>query len=179
MRCYVAGLCLVVLGCLPVAAIAQQAPPQPKPGPEHELLKSLEGTWDAQITMPGETKAVPGVMTYKMDLGGLWLCSDFRSSSKDFPFEGRGLESYDAAKKKYPGVWVDSMVTSPMITEGTYDAATKTMTATGEAPMHGQLTKFRNVTKHVDNDHHTFQMFTADKDGKETLTFTIEYTRKK
>ena len=179
MRCYVASLYLVVLGVFPAVGFAQEAPPQPKPGPEHELLKSLEGTWDAKITMPGETKAMAGVMTYKMDLGGLWLVSDFRSTSKEFPFEGRGLDSYDPAKKKYQAVWVDSMVTSPMIMEGTYDAATKTLTSTGEAPMHGQLTKFRNVTKHVDHDHHTFQMFTADKEGKETLSFMIEYTRKK
>jgi hypothetical protein len=38
----------VVVG-LAAAAAAQEAPPLPKPGPEHAIFKEVEGTWDAKV----------------------------------------------------------------------------------------------------------------------------------
>jgi hypothetical protein len=35
--------------------LTAQQPPEVKPGPEHELLKDWEGTWDASIKSPGNT----------------------------------------------------------------------------------------------------------------------------
>src|SRR5688572_10958702 len=43
----------------------------PKPGPEHQLLKKREGAWDT-VTKAGGME-IKGVITYKMELGGLWL----------------------------------------------------------------------------------------------------------
>ena len=40
--------CIVVLTA-PAAARAQDAPPMPKPGPEHAVLKMDVGTWDAAV----------------------------------------------------------------------------------------------------------------------------------
>src|SRR5581483_6237129 len=124
-------LATVTFALLTPAATAQ-APV--KPGPEHERLKKLEGTWDATVKfMGGESK---GVATYKMDLGGLWLFSTFQGEFGGMPFSGRGVDGYDPAKKKYIGAWVDSMDPSIMTSEGTYDEATKTLTMKGE--MKGQ-----------------------------------------
>ena len=40
------GAVLAVLAAgVPCAALAQDMPPMPKPGPEHQLLKEDEGTW--------------------------------------------------------------------------------------------------------------------------------------
>ena len=44
----------------------------PKPEKEHDHLKRLVGTCDA------ETESGKGTMTYKLGLGGLWLIGDFR-----------------------------------------------------------------------------------------------------
>lgn len=164
---------------LAAVAAAQEAP-QVKPGPEHEMLKKMEGTWTAVMKMADSPEAMPGQATYKMELGGLWLTSDFRMDVPGFKFQGRGLDTYDPKTKKYVGVWVDSMSTSPMHFEGTYDAATKTTTSTGTGVgQDGKPEKFKTTTKHTDDDHQTFQMFMVGADGKETLAFTIEYTRKK
>ena len=40
-------------------ALAQAPPEFPKPGPEHALLKQLEGAWDATMTMPGARRPCP------------------------------------------------------------------------------------------------------------------------
>ena len=76
--CFCRQLACCVL--LSSAAAAQDMPPMPKPGPEHELLKMDEGTWDAVIEM-----SPPGapVMTSKgteiatVGCGGLCLITKF------------------------------------------------------------------------------------------------------
>jgi hypothetical protein len=170
---------MVILGVAPlmVASIgrAQEAP---KPGPEHEFLRKLEGTWDATVKFgEGESK---GTMTYRMEMSGLWLVGDFQGSFFGQKFEGRGLDSYDVNKKKYVGVWVDSMTTAPMLSEGTYDKDKKTMTMTGEGPgMDGKLMKMKMVTEYKDNDNIVFTMSGPGKDGKDQTMMVITYKRKK
>ncbi len=162
------------------AAFAQEQPPTPKPGPEHEALKKLEGTWDAVMKMAEVPAPMKGVATYKMECDGMWLVSDFKMDDPAMKFQGKGLDGYDQNKKKYVGVWVDSMSTAPMTMEGTYDAATKTTTMAGEGPgMDGKLQKYKMTTRHTDDDHMAFEMFMVGADGKETSAFTIAYTRRK
>jgi Protein of unknown function (DUF1579) len=165
----------VALAAALAAPSAPAQPPAPKPGPEHALLKKMEGTWDTTMKMgPNESK---GTATYKMDVGGLWLASTFESMMENAKFSGRGFDSYDAGKKKFVGVWVDSMSTLPMMMEGDYDQAKKTMTMTGMAPgMDGKMTKHKIVTAMPDDNTMNFAMYVAD--GKEPQ-FTIVYKRKK
>jgi len=159
---------------------AQDQPPAAKPGPEHAELKKLEGTWDASMKMAGVPEAMPGVATYKMECDGMWLSSDFRMDVPGFKFQGKGLDGYDQNKKKYVGIWVDSMSSAPMLMEGTHDASTNTTTTTGEGVgQDGKPQKFKTVTKHTDDDHFRFEMFMVGADGKETSAFTIDYTRRK
>lgn len=180
MLCRIGSFALA-LALVAAPLVAQDLPPSPKPGPEHAVLKGLEGTWDAKMKMPGAPEAIPAVMTYKSELGGLWLTSDFKSDVPGFQFQGKGFDGYDQGKKKFVGVWIDSMITGLMTLEGTYDEKTKTLTMTGVGPGEGgkEQQKFKNVTKFTDSDHHTFEMYMVGDDGKETLAFTIEYTRKK
>ena len=165
-------LAVAVVAVVAVPASAQEFP---KPGPEHEQLKKLEGTWDATMKAPGmESK---GTMTYKMDLGGLWLVSSFEGEFAGMKFSGKGLDTYDAAKKKYVGVWFDSMSTTPMTMEGTYDPAKKTLTMIGDGVgMDGKPAKWKSVSEMPDKDTVHMSMFVGD--GKEPM-FTITYKRKK
>jgi hypothetical protein len=151
-----------------------------KPGKEHEELKKLEGVWDAVMKMAEAPEPMPGVATYKMELDGLWLTSDFRMDVPGFKFQGRGTDGYDLKNKKYVAIWVDSMSSAPMVMEGTRDEAIKTTTMTGTGPgQDGKPQKFKTVTKEIDGDHMKFEMFMIDADGKETSAFTIDYTRRK
>ncbi len=157
-------------------AIAQGPPAA---GPEHKLLRGTVGTWDCKIIMEGAPGESVGTSVSKMDLGGLWLVTEFEGDFGGLKFQGRGLDGYDQAKKKYVGIWVDSMSTGPVIMEGDYDAAKKTLTLTGEGPgPAGERVKYKNITTHTDKDHQTFKMYSVEGD-QETLTMTIEYSRKK
>src|SRR5439155_2660987 len=170
---------LLIVAGLTVAQQEQKPPPAPKPGPEHAHLKTIEGTWDTLMTMPDGKKS-KGQAIYKMECGGLWLTSEFKGEFEGADFQGRGLDGYDPAKKKYVSVWVDSMTTVPMFMEGTRDESTKTVTQTGESPgPDGKPMKMKGVSKEIDNDYMTFELYVTGPDGKEAKMMTIAYTRRK
>ena len=170
-----ASLLGLVLVFSRVGVLAQ--PPAPKPGPEIEKLKQLEGTWDTTIHgKEGESK---GTATYKMGLGGLWLRETFTADFAGKKFEGRGLMSYDSANKKYVGVWVDSMATVPMLYEGNFDKSGKIMTTTGTMPMpDGKTAKVTMTSERKDADNMIFTMSMPGPDGKSLEAFKITYKRK-
>ena len=158
-------------------------PPAPKPGPEHQLLKQDEGSWDASVEVfmaPGAPPtASKGIETNKLTGSGLWLVSDFKSDLMGQPFEGHGVTGWDPAKKKFVGTWVDSMTTSVSVSESTYDPVAKTATGWMEGPDEtGKTTKTKMVTEWKGPDSRVFTMYNT-KDGKETPTLRITYTRKK
>jgi len=153
--------------------------PSPKPGPEHEVLKMMEGEWTAKVSMMGQEST--GTMTNTMEMNGLWLVSRYEGEMMGSEFTGLGLLSYDAASEKYVGTWVDSMTTALEPSRGTYDKAKKelTMDQAGVDPMSGERITMTQVTTIKDRDHHTFNMKMPGPDGTPMEGFTIEYTRKK
>ena len=146
-----------------------------KPGPEHEMLKKMEGTWDT--TMKAGGMEFKGTQTYKMELGGLWLIGSLESDLFGQKFSGKSLDTYDAGKKKYLGIWADSMSTTPMHMEGSFDKDKKQMTMIGEGSgMDGKPTKYKSVSSMPDEN--TIEMSMYMGEGKEP-GFTLTYKRKK
>ena len=164
-----------VLALASLAVASVQAQEFPKPGPEHEVLKQLVGTWDTTMKFGGgEAK---GVVTAKMDLGGMWMVSSLESELFGQKYFGKGMDSYDATKKKYIGIWVDSMSASPMVMEGDYDKAKKTLTLAGQGPgMDGKPTKYKSTSEFTDENTMNFTMYMGDQ--KEPA-FSIVYKRRK
>jgi hypothetical protein len=161
-----------VASVLLVPVVLAQEPP--KPSKEHELLKRMEGTWDVQM------EGGKGTMTYKMGLGGLWLLSELDGEFGGMKFQGRGMDTYDPATKKYRNIWADSMSTAPMLMEGNFDKDHKVLTMTGEGPgQDGKTAKFKTVTEFKAEDTVLFALFTLDKDGNEQPMIKITYKRKK
>jgi len=154
------------------------------PGPNHERLKRLEGewnlivkwTWDASQPMQ-ETKST-SVVTSLMD--GRYFQEQTEGEMMGKPFRGMGLTGYDNALKKYVSTWIDNMGTGIMTSQGTPDASGNVLNWMGESadPMTGKMTRYRMVTRFVDNDHHTFEMYMKSPDGKEFKTMEISYERK-
>jgi hypothetical protein len=146
----------------------------PKPGPEFDVLRHMVGNWDATVKAgPMEGKCVA---SYRLECGGLWLVSNFQGTFGSHPFQGKGMDSYDATKKKYVSVWVDSMITSPMVMEGAYDAEKKTLTMSTESP-DADGKKSKMVSEMKDPNTMVATMHSIDKDGKEIEVMTITYKR--
>jgi hypothetical protein len=147
----------------------------PKPGPEHELLKKREGTWTTIMTAGGQE--FKGAVSYKMELGGLWLVGSMESDLGGQKFHGKSLDTYDAGKKKYVGVWFDSMSTTPMTMEGNYDKEKKTMMMVGDGMgPDGKPAKWKSVSTMPDDNTVEMSMYVGD--AKEPM-FTVTYKRKK
>ncbi len=158
----------------------------------HKLLGELAGNWSYTVKMwmapgmpPIESKgtAVRKPMMdgryYKMDAIGQFKMPDETGKMKETEFKGFSLEGYDNAKKKFVSAWIDNMGTGILMSEGTYDAATKTFTYTSEVEMlPGQKVPARETVKVIDKDHHVLEWYET-KNGQEMKTMEISYTRKK
>ena len=150
-----------------------------KPGPEHaRLAKELVGTWDGVMDMDGQKSKCTA--TYKSICDGMWLASDFEGELGGAKYHGHGLDGYDLNKKKYVGVWIDSLSSGPMNMEGDYDPKSKLLVMTGESTgPDGKAYEFRTTTETKDKGHFTFKFHIVQPDGTDQLAFTIEYARRK
>ncbi len=159
-------------------APAEASMSMPKPSAEHDNLKKAEGTWDAVVEGMG-METSKGTSEMKMTLNGFWLQDHFVGSFGGQQFEGHGTTGYDPIKGKYVATWIDNMSPALLMTEGTYDMKTRTLTMTGDGyNMAGQKVKMRNLTIHKDANTVVFEMYQTGSDGKEQKIMWITYTRR-
>jgi hypothetical protein len=158
----------------------------------HKLLGELAGTWKYTVKMWMDPSAPPqeskGNAVRKEMMGGRYYVGDFNGKmempgpdgkKKEMTFTGKSIEGYDNVKQKFVSTWVDNMGTGIMMTEGTYDPATKTFNYNSEIEMMpGMKTKIREKIQIVDKDHHTFEWY-ENRGGNEVKTMEISYTRSK
>jgi hypothetical protein len=153
------------------------------PGDNHKILASLAGNWNTvQKTWmaPGQPPTESnGKARQTMTLGGRYLRQEFEGSFMGGPFSGEGVTAYDNLNKQFVSTWGDTLSTGIMVLTGNYDAATKTITLTGEiTDIDGSKKPFKEVLRIVDADKHVLEMF--DKvDGKDVRMMEITYTRAK
>jgi len=156
----------------------------PTPSQHHKILAMEEGVWDAEITMtvPGQDAAKSkGVETNRL-MAGKWLISEVKAEFFGQPFEGHGVNGYDAKKGKYVATWVDTMSTHIDFMDGTYDEKSKTLTlsADTEDPSSGKPMKMRLETQFKDDDTRTTTHYVQMDGQKEFGKFMeIKYTKRK
>jgi hypothetical protein len=158
----------------------------------HKLLASMAGTWSYTVKMYMDPSGKPtestGSVVRTAVMEGRYVTGDYTGKFKmpgadgkmmEMNFKGMSMDGYDNVKKKFVSGWVDNMGTGIMLSEGTYDAATKTFTYTGEYEMMpGMKSKVREVVKTPDSSHMSMEYF-EDRGQGETKTMEIDYTRKK
>jgi hypothetical protein len=155
------------------------------PGPEHQLLEPLVGSWQAKVKMwfdPNEAPDVSdGSLVRKSILGGRFIQEDYEGKMHDRPFQGIGTIGFDRAKKKFVVSWIDSVSTAIHISQGTYDEPTKTWTFKHEdtCPITGKPVKMRDTLRIVSADEQKMEMFRQLGDDKEVKMMEIALTRKK
>ncbi len=154
------------------------------PGMQHKQLAKLAGTWKSKMKSWMEPGKAPiesaGTNVQEMILDGRYLQSTETGLMGGAPFTGIGVTGFNNATKKFFETWMDSMSTGVALFEGTSSADGKTMTMEShmDHPAMGPVT-MRTVTKLLDDDHYTFEMFNTDKSGKEQKTMEITYSRVK
>ena len=158
----------------------------------HKLLAAMAGTWSYTVKMWMDPKGNPsestGTAVRKAVMDGRFVTGDYSGKfkmpgadgkMKDMNFKGMSIDGYDNVKQKFVSAWVDNMGTGIMLSEGTYDASTKTFTYTGEyEAMPGMKCKIREVIKNTDKDHMSMEYF-EDRGQGEMKSMEINYTRSK
>lgn len=152
------------------------------PNDNHKVLDPLVGTWSHVVTWwmtpDSQPEMAQGTTETQWVLGGRFLWHAATGTSMGQPFEGMGLTGFDNGKQTYQTIWMDNMGTGMVLGEGTYDPGKKTLTDRGRFtdPMIGQRS-YRGVITFVDDVHYRYEMFVADKNGKEFRMMEIVYTR--
>lgn len=145
-----------------------------QPLPEHAILAAAEGTFDLDFPSP---EGSAGSSSCNLDLGGQWLLEDVKATFCGKPYLGRGATSYDPAKKKFVNVWIDSVSPVPLISEGTYDKSTRTLTLVGDMVTPFGTAKATLLTVFKDADTRTFTLTAKGPDGKDVEAVRIVYKR--
>jgi hypothetical protein len=156
-----------------------------KPGPPHELLKAMEGTWvgTGSWTESGMSSKFKEEVTSKLIFGGRFLQSESKLTTEAAPpipsmtMSSLMFFGYDNAKEKYQLAMLGDMSTALGSAEGSYDAATKTLTMTGtEVMAPGKERKFRMVQKFPSATEWIFEFYFT-QDGKESKAGEGVYKR--
>lgn len=153
------------------------------PGPEHEKLAAMAGTWTFTGTFwmapgaPPETST--GRAEREMTLGGRVLAERVESELMGQRFEGLGLSGFDRVSGRYWGTWNDNMGTGLMIAEGTCaEDGSCEFTGTWNDPMLGGPKTVR-MTMKSGPDREVHAMYDKAPDGTEFKSMELVYTRSK
>lgn len=164
---------------------AQELPSVPAAVKEHEWLKQFVGQWDVVSEGSAGEGQPPikgkAVMTSSM-LGKLWVVN-----SSDMEIVGMKMKSiqmvgYDTNKKKYVGIWADSMINQMWHYEGTVDKSGKKITLETAGPSmtgDGTTTKYRDAYEFTDDDTIIATSSMQGKDDKWIVIMTGTATRRK
>ncbi len=152
---------------------------------EHQWLKKFVGEWEVVSEgSAGEGQPVfkgQAVMKSTM-LGDLWVVN---SSNTKFP--GMSVKSiqmigYDTDKKKYVGIWADSMMNYMWRYEGSVDKSGKKIVLEAEGPSmtgDGNMAKYRDAFEFKDENTILATSEVQGPDGQWKLMMSGTATRRK
>lgn len=180
---------LAVLSAAPAAAAAPAtspsaaAPAAAAPATPEALLAALAGTWNATMQIAAPDDAPPQIINAlevnRPGGDGGWIVSEFTSQMEGRPFEGHGILSYNPATGKFRRVWVDVTSPTPWRSEGTWDAATRTLTMWIETfDSSGKAVRWREETILKEDQSRTFTMYAPGPKDTEAAAISIIYRKR-
>jgi hypothetical protein len=179
---------VAALTLLATSAFAQDAATDAN----HQLLADLNGTWDCKVsfwmTPGGPPLESTGTSVRKPVMDGHYFIMDtvakMQMPGPDgkmqlMDYKGMEMDGYDNMKGKFFSTWIDSMGTGVLISEGSYDPASKTFTYHMEEEMApGKTMKIRETLQVIDKDHNVMEWY-EDRADKQVKMMEITYTRQK
>ena len=151
------------------------------PGPQHEILFPLEGSWKVtwvQNPPKGEEILGLGTAEVKLILQGRYLEIDELRTMMSAHIEARRFIGYDNRKQKYFTIMIDELGTYSTYAEGDYDSVKKQINLFGvdDDPLLDKKTPIRIQITFERENKFTFIMFVNEK-GKEFKTMEVRYIR--
>jgi len=152
------------------------------PAASHARLTPMVGTWKAKTAFTMAPGAPPevhdGTSVHRFVLGGRYLEQVYKGTSMGMPFEGIGFTGYDNVKQRYVGTWMDTMGTGLMQSAGVGRPTDERIDAVAEAiDPSGKKLVFDTIIRIQNHEHHSFEMWTKDPNGKKYRVMLIEYER--
>lgn len=181
---------LILIALLPTRSQAQSPEEMQKwmdymtPSDVHKMMAEWDGTWQEDIKMwmaPGTPEqTMKATVECKMILGGRYQEQRHNGMMMGMPFEGYSLTGWDNNRKVFTSTWMDNMSTGMMYMEGTWDAATKSITLKGKMtdPMTGKMIDIRQVLYITGKDTQKLEQYSTI-DGKEFKSMEIVLIRVK
>ena len=156
------------------------------PGEPHARLAKKVGDWNVAVKMwhspdmtdPDESTATSRI---KAILGGRFIMEKVNGEAMGMPFEGFGISGYDNMTKKFTGVWIDTMMTGILMSEGTPEQYGDIINFEGTHPdpIHGKYVKNRSVEETISDDKFVYTSYNTADDGREYKGMELTYTRAK
>jgi hypothetical protein len=156
-----------------------------QPGPGHEKLQPLAGTWEFTCKFwmdPGQAPMESkGTIERRWVLGGRFLEEKTVATTLDGQpaYEGFGLIGYDTAREQYSATWACSTCTSSCTGTGKVDSSGRNFIFQSEAycPLRKEVVKGREELRIETPDQTTATSYQTI-DGKEVKLMEIVATRK-
>lgn len=130
---------------------------------QRQRMARFVGTWDVQarvsIVPDAEPISMIGTAIGEMALDGMFLHTRFKGEMLGETFIGVGYETWDEARQKYSGVWMDSRQPEIMSYEGDWDESGNVLTVHGQRfdPEKKKTFKTRGVTTFRSSSMYTFE----------------------
>lgn len=163
-----------------------------QPGPEHERLKTLEGTWNVTSRWwmePGSPPMeVTGTGTNRLILGGRYLEMRTELSGNPYfrdddgtpsPMESRVFYGFDRRSDQYTLVGFDTLGTYYVTAAGTWDPETETITLHGEDedPALGTVQRYDMHLRFESEDRVVWDIVFQTPEGEEFKVMEVVSTR--
>jgi hypothetical protein len=155
------------------------------PKKEHEWLKQLVGEWtyEHEASMgPGEPPVKCVGTESVRAVGDLWVVCEGRG---EMPNGGVATTimtlGYDAAKQRYAGTFIGSMMTHLWVYDGQLEAGGSVLTLDTEGPTFtgdGKTAKYRDSIEVQGAGHRTLTSRVLGDDGRWTAFMTARYRRR-
>lgn len=145
---------------------------------EHEFLERLVGVWD--VTASGMTDQQPWTEVVR-SLHGIWFVAE---GSGEMPGGGAATTiltlGYNAAKGKYVGSWLGSMMDYMWVYEGEVEGGNvlNLYTTGPDFENEGKLADYREQIILTDDDHRIFNSSARQPDGSWKQFMEAHYARK-
>jgi hypothetical protein len=148
-----------------------------KPRAEHGILEKLVGTWNVTSEMSGD---VPWVETVR-SLNGIWYVAEGKGEMPD----GGGPATtvltlgFNAAKGRYVGTWIGSMMEHLWVYDGEVepDGRTLSLYATGPSMTGEGTAEYREQITFLSDDARRFTSCVKELDGSWKQIMEAQYRR--